>query len=289
MTNSHFKITEWVSAAPSNIKPFREAVHIILDAISSVSELQDTMVMKGGMLMALGYESVRYTKDIDFSTDQTPNNFNYDKFIGTIKQAIIKSSETLNYSTACRLQTYEKRPAGDDASFPTIRMKIGYADRNHSRLFANLMAGKSPMVIGLDYSLNEYLGDPIMCHIDDKTMIKTYSIEELIAEKYRALLQQKERHGQRRQDAYDINLLIQKISDLQKEKTKYAILRILKQKASVRDLDISKESMQDPEIIRKTEIEYPDIEIEVGHDDLPPFTETYKIIKHYYESLPWDT
>ena len=61
----------WVQQAPD--KPqrgFREAVHIILESIGRSKHLQARMVMKGGLLMAIRYDSSRYTRDIDFSTTE---------------------------------------------------------------------------------------------------------------------------------------------------------------------------------------------------------------------------
>jgi hypothetical protein len=58
----------WVKAAPSDKKNFREAVHIVLNAISTSAALRSKMVMKGGMLMAIRYGSSRFTKNTDFST-----------------------------------------------------------------------------------------------------------------------------------------------------------------------------------------------------------------------------
>ena len=58
----------WVTRAPEGKRHFREAVHIILAAIGTSVALRTRMVMKGGMLMALRYDSSRFTKDADFST-----------------------------------------------------------------------------------------------------------------------------------------------------------------------------------------------------------------------------
>src|SRR3546814_6229251 len=61
-------IEAWVEAAPEGQQRFREAVHIILDSIGHSQNLQAKMVMKGGLLMAIRYDSSRFTKDLDFST-----------------------------------------------------------------------------------------------------------------------------------------------------------------------------------------------------------------------------
>lgn len=58
----------WVASAPDRQRHFREAVQIILTAIGTSTALRSKMIMKGGMLMAIRYESTRFTKDADFST-----------------------------------------------------------------------------------------------------------------------------------------------------------------------------------------------------------------------------
>ena len=65
----------WVNERPEH-KTFREVVHTILYAISSTKDLQGLMVMKGGILLALGYESTRFTTDIDFSSEKQLKEFN---------------------------------------------------------------------------------------------------------------------------------------------------------------------------------------------------------------------
>ena len=57
------KIQDWINQSAERV-PFRQAVHTILVAITRSDNLRTNMIMKGGILLALGYESTRYTKDI---------------------------------------------------------------------------------------------------------------------------------------------------------------------------------------------------------------------------------
>ena len=63
-------IERWVDDAPTHQRGFREAVHIILDSIGHSRNLQARMVMKGGLLLAIRYDSSRFTRDLDFSTTE---------------------------------------------------------------------------------------------------------------------------------------------------------------------------------------------------------------------------
>ena len=59
----------WVNATTSEgQRNFRPVVHIILDAIASTAKLRVDMVMKGGVLMDILYNTSRFTTDLDFST-----------------------------------------------------------------------------------------------------------------------------------------------------------------------------------------------------------------------------
>ncbi len=75
----NFDIEQWIGNA-SNIqeKQFRMAVVIILHAITLDSILRLNMVIKGGILLAIKYNSDRFTRDIDFST-----HVEYGEFLST--------------------------------------------------------------------------------------------------------------------------------------------------------------------------------------------------------------
>ncbi|QHG88142.1 nucleotidyl transferase AbiEii/AbiGii toxin family protein [Xanthomonas sp. NCPPB 1638] len=62
------EIDAWVAQAPQGQQGFREAVHTVLDSIGHSQNLSARMVMKGGLLLAIRYDSSRYTRDLDFST-----------------------------------------------------------------------------------------------------------------------------------------------------------------------------------------------------------------------------
>jgi hypothetical protein len=68
---NYVSIINWVEQAVSlKNQLFRQAVHIIIHAISDCDNLRSMMIMKGGILLAIEYNSPRYTKDIDFSTEK---------------------------------------------------------------------------------------------------------------------------------------------------------------------------------------------------------------------------
>ncbi|WP_141694573.1 nucleotidyl transferase AbiEii/AbiGii toxin family protein, partial [Candidatus Thiodiazotropha endoloripes] len=91
-------IHDWVDASEDEKqRSFREAVHIILSGIANDRVLQATMVIKGGILLAIRYKSHRYTKDIDFSTDKQLADINPDSLADKLDRSMAIMANTLNY------------------------------------------------------------------------------------------------------------------------------------------------------------------------------------------------
>jgi predicted nucleotidyltransferase component of viral defense system len=281
-----FNIKEWVEADPDQAA-FRQAVHTVLTAISGTPFLQTSMIMKGGVLLALGYNSSRYTQDIDFSTAVRLPEFNQKKFKSRLDAGLLFAAESLGYGLDCRIQGIVQKPAQEDASFPTIQTKVGYAYKSKPAEHRRLLAGQATKVIKLDYSLNEPVGHVEFYELEDGNEIRTYSLIELIAEKFRALLQQQVRNRMRGQDVYDLYHLFTMHPELVAEdETKNKILERLIEKSAIRSLSISVESLANADIRRRTEEDYKKRYSEM-EEGLPPFDTLYKRVEEYYRSLPW--
>ena len=245
------------------------------------------MVLKGGILLALQYDSSRFTRDIDFSTDRTTREVDLEDFIATFEAALVEAVSELGYDVDCIVQGWQKQPPRADATFPTIRIRVGYAKRGDERLHRRLMRKEAQHVVKIDFSLNEPLGEPELLEIEEGKSIRTYSFHDLIAEKIRAVLQQEVRNRQRRQDVYDLNLLLKNNSTRISDEINSKVYHSLKIKSAARELDVDKKSMRNPEIIRRSRQEYSKLEAEI-EGELPDFDETYEFVRSYYECLPWE-
>lgn len=91
----------WVAKAPPNKRYFREAVHIVLTAIGSSCALRSTMVMKGGLLLAIRYDSTRFTKDADFSTQKKYEEADASALLDELDQQIDLANQQMQYDTIC--------------------------------------------------------------------------------------------------------------------------------------------------------------------------------------------
>ena len=278
-------LEDWISS--EGLRPgesrFRQAVSIILNAIESSSALSNLMVIKGGVLMALRYHSIRYTRDMDFSTEMSLDNLNKDEFEKTFRKALTLASADSPYDLECRIQSFTHEPKNQDqASFPSIQIKIGYAGRGKPE-HKGLLRGRATNVIKIDFSLNEIIVTEEVIEISGGKTIRAYAFSDMVAEKLRSLLQQPLRKRYRRQDVYDLCLLIDKnCSDDEKN----AILTALVSKSKSRGLNPDQDSMSHPEIRRRASEDYHTLSDEVG-GVLPDFDTSFDTVESFYKSLPW--
>lgn len=275
----------WVERAPDDKRLFREAVHILLTAIGTSVALRTQMVMKGGMLMALRYDSSRFTKDADFSTRDKYAKGDEAALLAELDAQLTFANEQLPYDVFCRRQKAEIRPARSDANFPTLSLSIGYAPRSKPREFQRLLVGQEPRVVEIDYSYNEAVLDVEVLHLTDGKTLNAYSQINLMAEKYRSLLQQPSRRRNRRQDIYDLALLLHGSNPLNGAEQS-RLLEFLISSARARNIDPHVHSLRDPQVRAMSSEGYDTLEPEI-EGDLPPFEEAYQVVKAFYEGLPW--
>lgn len=284
-----YDIQPWINAAKEPAeREFREAVHTVLVAIANTPHLRTEMIMKGGILLALQYHSSRHTRDIDFSTPREIKEFNLETFIREFSTALALAVEQLDYSLDCQIQSHERKPPRPDATMPTLKIRIGYAYKHDVKKHKRLLNRQCPSVVEVDYSFNEPNSEDIVAlELTDGGSLSVYNLIEVVAEKYRALLQQETRNRVRRQDAYDLYRLLQKglcVSVEEKER----VLTSLRFKAKAREMNVDRESINHAEVIRKSRLEYPNLQQEI-EEPIPDFAEVYELVKNYYQSLPWDT
>ncbi|EIJ43149.1 protein of unknown function (DUF1814) [Beggiatoa alba B18LD] len=281
---THQNIEQWVSSSPQAQLPFRQAIHIILKAISNTETLRPFMIMKGGMLLGIFYQNDRYTKDIDFSTGQKLADIDVATFLQTFNDAMDIAETEVNYGMKCKCQSHEIKPNAI-GTFPTIVIKIGYAYKNGM----NLKQLEKPFstIIQIDYSLNEPCYNIDSIYIDSETTIQVYALIDVIAEKFRSVLQQKIRKRNREQDIYDLNFLIDNFQDVYTD-MKYKILDTLHKKSIGKNLEplLHQNGMRDPEVKRRSGERYQDLTTTV--ESLPAFEPTYEKVTQFFESLPWD-
>ncbi|MCA6584820.1 MAG: nucleotidyl transferase AbiEii/AbiGii toxin family protein [Pseudanabaena sp.] len=281
-----YDIKDWVEeASTTSNKEFRQAVHTILSSIASDSDLKANMILKGGILLAIRYKSHRFTTDIDFSTEKPRGGeITEDGVRKSLDSSLAQMVEELDYDLDCRVQSSKLQPRDVKSTYPSIKMKVGYAYKGtpqHKRL----LSLQSPNTISIDYSLNEATPNIEDLKLNLEEGILAYSLTDLIAEKYRSLLQQVSRNRNRRQDVYDINLLVERFGDINDfERSKILNSLIIKSKAREISPDIN--SFEDPELKSRAKKDYHTLKDEI-ESELPDFDDLFQKVSDFYRSLPW--
>lgn len=269
-------------------KPLRQAVHIVLLSISKCESLKDHMMLKGGILMALCYESSRFTRDIDFSQKEKYQQGDEAKLLKELSDALTLTVDDNEYGLDCRIQSFQLKPPSEkNPTFPTLNVKIGYAYNYETKTHQRLINGNSPNVLEIDFSFNETTKSAEEFSISEGQTLLRYSIIDLMAEKFRALLQQEKRNRYRGQDLYDLLFLIRRLPN-QLQEIKSEILQALIASSKSKELNLTQHSMGEGKIREMTKHEYDLLDSAVEAGTLVKFDVAYEEVTDFYKSLPWN-
>ncbi len=282
-------VSSWVERAAQDPVAYRErqAAEIVLNAIADSVLLKSKLFLKGGMLLGLAYGSPRQTTDIDFSTTLSVDNDIEELILSSLNNTFPRTAASLGYANIIvRVQTVKYRPRKQtflqDMS-PAIKLKIAYAVRNRTNEFKRLKEGRSSNVINVDISFKEPLEHIQFLQLNDGKELLSYGLIDLVAEKYRALLQQKTRERDRRQDVYDLYILIRDghLEGILLQE----LLETLFVKCRARDLEPERQSLDDSEIRSRAAKNWGTLKLEL--ETVPDFEECFRRIADFYRSLPW--
>ena len=280
-------VAEWVERAKADPIAYqqRQTVEITLNAIAMAAPLNVEMFLKGGILMGLAYDSPRQTIDIDLTTLLAPEGDVGDKVRKLLDSMFPQAAAALGYADLIvKTHSVKLLPKGKfpDAKYPALKLKIVSAKRGTTQE-KTLQEGKIPVVIDVDISFNEPLPQIQVLELTGGQELRAYGLVDLIAEKYRAVLQQVPRHRNRPQDVYDLDRLIARnaIDDALQAQ----ILEALVVKCQARQLKPMRASIDDPEIKKRTGADWQSMELELG--EVPDFEGCYTRVSGFYRNLPW--
>ncbi|WP_417844631.1 nucleotidyl transferase AbiEii/AbiGii toxin family protein [Thalassospira sp.] len=284
-------IAEWVDRVSADPVAHleRQATEVLLTALGKTPSIGDRVYLKGGILMGVVYRSIRSTSDIDFTTDLIPDVSLPALIRKELNDAFPRATADIGYPDLLfNVQTLKVRPSPAgllSAMFPALEIKVGYALRGTPQE-KRFLAGKSVDVLSVDISFNEPIGAIQLVRLsgDTNASIHAYSLNDIISEKIRALLQQIKRNRNRRQDVYDLNLLISRFEFSDQEKAE--LLNVLLVKCHAREITPDQLALENPEIAERARAEWRSLALEIG--ELPDFDNCFATINRFYKSLPWD-
>ncbi len=282
--NTHrIDVRDWVHKVQNDPVEWRrrQATEIILTALASLLPRYE-FHLKGGLLMGLVHESPRMTTDINLSANFPPEPESRDVVRSSLDAALRTATARLGYvDLVVSVHSAKELPKGkfNETQFPALQIKIVHSGRQVVR------AGKPPdrNFLDIDISFNEVLCSVDVLQFFGEETLLAYSLADLIAEKYRALLQQVPRRRRRHQDVYDIHYLLtghEANAALRRE-----IFESMLAKCRSRGIEPDRNSLNNPEIRQRAEAEWGTLSLELGAH--PRFARCYELVRRFYEDLPW--
>jgi len=280
-------VAGWVERARADPIAYaqRQAVEVTLNAIAMTADLKERMFLKGGVLMGLAYDSPRQTADIDLTAAFEVSPDIDEKIRGLLDGAFPRAAARLGYADLIiKVHSIARQPKAifETASFPALKIKIAFARRGTPQEAA-LNRGIAPGKIEVDISFNEPLRQIQVLGLTGGAELLAYDLVELMAEKYRAMLQQKERNRNRRQDVYDLDRLIDGREITPEVLTQ--ILEVFVAKCQSRDIEPTIDSLDNPEVKSRSAADWQTMQLEIGA--LPEFEGCYSRVSNFYRALPW--
>ena len=281
-------VAEWVKKAEADPVAYqqRQTIEIILNAIAMGAPLNEKMFLKGGILMVLAYDSPRHTADIDLTTTLVPKGDVGDRIRRLLDSMFPRAAAALGYADLIvKTHSVKKLPRNkelSDAQFPALKLKIVSAKRGTLQERA-LQNDKVPVVINVDISFNERLLQIQVLELTGGQELFAYGLVDLIAEKYRAILQQVPRNRNRRQDVYDLDRLI--VRNEIDDAIQAQILDALRAKCQGRQLGLTHASIDDPETKKRAGADWQSMELELG--EVPNFEGCFTRVSEFYRNLSW--
>jgi len=175
---------------------------VVLASISSSHPLASKLVFKGGNALLFFYGNLRSTLDLDFTAavDFPDDRKRIEELLNVALRYPLN-----RFQVKARCQSIQRNPPGLDKTFPTYLAKVCY-QLPGDRYYQNFDEGrKYAQVIELEISLNDVICETVSWKPDESSEpLLRCSLEDNLAEKLRALLQQPIRNRSRPQDVYDI-------------------------------------------------------------------------------------
>lgn len=259
----------------------RFAQFAVLSSISSVIGLRDLLIFKGGNALDFYWNPNRSTIDLDFSTHHDPRD--HDQWFNQLRMQFdlgLQQADGL-YGVRATIQSWKQYPRESEVGFAAISGTVGYALPDEQALWQRMRLGRpSNQVIPVDISIN----DPICAYTElpltSGRHIQVAVLEDIVAEKLRALLQQPIRNRYRGQDVLDLAVVLQSNQALD-------VLRVreyLIAKSAARGIAPTNGAFRNEEVRRRAQHGYQSLE-GTSRITFVPFSAAFEAILSLVESL----
>jgi len=260
----------------------RFAQYALLMAFSYSRELSAALVLKGGNALNAFWTPNRSTKDLDFSMQKAMSINDFEaRLNGTFRR--VQDDLGIRFRIQTGTQSNDDNPPGGPA-FQFIQMRVAFALSGEygleSRLEAGLDLPNDPAnFVPIEIAFGECVCETIPIAIEGQFSLRVCTLEDIMAEKLRSLLQQVTRRTTRKQDVLDLAVILQSrmAFDVQK------VSEFLRMKAPVRNVRATKSALKHPDVKERAK---------VGYDSLKqmakmfiPFEEAFAMVMGLVDSL----
>jgi len=267
--------------------PEEEAIEVVFKAIALSEKLSEEWVLKGGNALKKVFRSPRASVDLDFTEVSVVSNESEETLQVFLSEIVEELGDNLNkLQDQSRfedlvIQRTEIKPANVDfREHPAFEIKVGYSKRKDRE-------PPYPDVVKLEITLNDTICEYRPFTVDEGD-IKVCSLNDIIAEKLRSLIQQKEeiRNRSRPNDVFDIWFFHTRLPD-QFDYEKISQFLVEKSKGKFDEQLVRKRTfIKDEEIREKAAVDFEDIEERVADiDDFPTFEEAFDEVLRVVEKL----
>lgn len=234
-------LTAWSLRHHSTLKEarLRFVQFVILNSISSSEWIRPQLAFKGGNALLFAYGNPRATLDLDFTAERT---FPDDHQEITRHFDIALDKMIARHQIKARCQSIHRKPPGMNKTTPTYLIKVCHqipGDKYYQNFGERLKSNKTfSDVVDIEVCINDIICETEMLRFHRSTSaVRICTIEDIIAEKLRALLQQVPRNRSPPQDVYDISSAIRRHgAKIDSDKVSSFLLR----KSEARNINASK-------------------------------------------------
>lgn len=280
---SFAEIRSWAGEAdlPVSEARVRFAQYAILQAISASRRLREGLVFKGGNALDFVWQSNRSTVDLDFSVDHESILAYPDAdAIKTLLEGGLAVATT-KLGLTFRVLRVEPQPPGEGKTFVTFQARIEYAQPDQPRHRQRLAQGEViHQGIDLDISVNEPIGAAPFYEVSPGLYLRVATIEDIVAEKLRALLQQRIRNRVRPQDLLDIAVVLREQPHLDR----HLVATFLRSKAEARGVPVRRSAFRHPELAQRASTGYAELAA-TTRTNFIPFDEALGLLYAFIDEL----
>lgn len=247
---------------------------VVLESVALDSGLKDILAFKGGNALRFIHRNPRGTSDLDFTArDDLPDEEDY------LREALNRVLRQGNNIFGIRLkcQRVNRKPPKKKATLPTYDIAIGYQFPG-DRYFADFATSSKAVseVVQIEISFNDLVCETELRQLSPtlEAQVRVCSLEDILAEKLRAMLQQVIRNRNRPQDVFDIAWMMREhAASLDFSK----IANFLTEKCKKRGIEATRSAFGDEDVRKRSSYGY-DTDLIIHPTDRIPFEDAWEVV-----------